>query len=525
VSWTHNTGSLVLSSLSVADVDLTSAGSEIIVTATIVHQIQCLSCTGNLLWSYALDDESWVAPMIANLGAAGDPAIIVGTPFGDKVYCLNHDGTLRWSVVLGSNVCSSPLVANIDTLLAPEIIVGCTDGKLYCLDNNGATNWSFYCGNIKGHSPAVANVDGIGTPEVIFTVDNKLYCLNHDGTLRWEVTIPRSNSALTRSGGASPSIADIDSDGDPEIVIGDMCFEADGTLRWHYGLPTFSTSAIADLDYAGGPEVVTWCHAESLMYVFRDNGFGVPPVVVWTSEAVDASGTSWTVPVICDVECDGSRDVIWVATDYLRMYDGLTGTVFYENTLFKTNTANEHGAVAADVDDDGIVEIVAIYEMCSIALLEDDVAWAPCQNNRFSGELYHVSGINPDLSVPRSEPHSWTLHNTWLAQLTNCPTRTEENRDGDSSRVFLNQNYPNPFTRTTVIKYRIPDNRKASIKIYDLSGTAMKSFDRLNNRSVNHVIWDGKNEAGEKVKSGVYFSVLQCGETRETRKLTLTLLE
>ena len=71
-------------------------------------------------------------------------------------------------------------------------------------------------------------------------------------------------------------------------------------------------------------------------------------------------------------------------------------------------------------------------------------------------------------------------------------------------------NYPNPFNPSTTISYALPFESEVSITIYDLTGSIIKSFD-LNNQSAGYknVIWDGRNNYGEFISSGVYIYTIR----------------
>ncbi len=75
--------------------------------------------------------------------------------------------------------------------------------------------------------------------------------------------------------------------------------------------------------------------------------------------------------------------------------------------------------------------------------------------------------------------------------------------------VRLLQNYPNPFSGETVIRYACPCPCKVSLKIYDISGRLIRTFNHLSasggNQPFNQVVWNGRDESGEKVASGIYF--------------------
>ena len=72
-------------------------------------------------------------------------------------------------------------------------------------------------------------------------------------------------------------------------------------------------------------------------------------------------------------------------------------------------------------------------------------------------------------------------------------------------------NYPNPFNPSTMISYALPFESEVSITIYDLTGSIIKSFD-LNNQSAGYkdLLWDGRNNYGQLVSSGVYIYTIKA---------------
>lgn len=92
----------------------------------------------------------------------------------------------------------------------------------------------------------------------------------------------------------------------------------------------------------------------------------------------------------------------------------------------------------------------------------------------------------------------------------------------DPAGFALEQNYPNPFNPTTVIRYALPLKGPVSLGIYSVTGQLIRTLvsgEQLPGR--HSVAWDGRNNRGEQVGSGVYFSRLVAGHAQFTRKLLL----
>ncbi|MGE5400065.1 MAG: T9SS type A sorting domain-containing protein [Ignavibacteriales bacterium] len=93
----------------------------------------------------------------------------------------------------------------------------------------------------------------------------------------------------------------------------------------------------------------------------------------------------------------------------------------------------------------------------------------------------------------------------------------------DVPMVFeLHQNYPNPFNPSTTIKYDLPLEGRVVIKIYSISGAEITSLvDEVQAAGHKSVKWDGKDNHGKSVSSGIYLYKLQTGNEVRTRKMIL----
>ena len=87
----------------------------------------------------------------------------------------------------------------------------------------------------------------------------------------------------------------------------------------------------------------------------------------------------------------------------------------------------------------------------------------------------------------------------------------------------LFNNFPNPFNPETTIKFSIPQESKVKLIVYNLKGQKVKSLvDATCEIGINTAIWDGTNNFGNKVGTGVYFYKLDVdGKTIKTKKMLL----
>ncbi|MFC1492430.1 T9SS type A sorting domain-containing protein [candidate division KSB1 bacterium] len=86
----------------------------------------------------------------------------------------------------------------------------------------------------------------------------------------------------------------------------------------------------------------------------------------------------------------------------------------------------------------------------------------------------------------------------------------------------LMQNYPNPFNPSTTISFKLLSPSDVSLKIYNISGQLVKTLISKKMSSGQHVIkWNGKNDLGMKVGSGLYIYSLKAGTFSSTRKMVI----
>lgn len=87
-------------------------------------------------------------------------------------------------------------------------------------------------------------------------------------------------------------------------------------------------------------------------------------------------------------------------------------------------------------------------------------------------------------------------------------------------QVKLFPNYPNPFNDTTVIRYTLPTQALLRIAIYSIKGQLVKELiNQIQGGGEYHVTWDGTNQYGKEVSSGIYFCQLKTDKAIQATKL------
>lgn len=88
----------------------------------------------------------------------------------------------------------------------------------------------------------------------------------------------------------------------------------------------------------------------------------------------------------------------------------------------------------------------------------------------------------------------------------------------------LSQNYPNPFNPSTTIDYSIPEGERvqARLKIFDIRGRLIRTLLDTEKKPGRYSIhWDGRDDKGEEVRSGVYLYRIEAGDFTSTKKMIL----
>lgn len=463
----------------------------------------------------------------------------------------NPDGTIavtpKWAHIDSRGGSSwQPLIANLDDDPASEIFIsdasGCCTNYLTAVDGEtGTVDWErVFPGRqiaINTSKPAIGDIDLDGKPEIVVvggetdasvTSDTKLYAFEHDGHIKWiseplgERLFPVGSNSPTLEGlmgDAAITLADLDGDGTPEILVAPgagttvnarvQVWDNQGRKLDRYSEPGTSMgratrTTVVDLDLDGDPEIVVgnvaWSHDGELLWARKDNfssfqamafpivanldddpypelvrtrgGTSFPDnrgnVVAWNHDGTDL----WEVPrpygfntapmSIADVDGDGFADVLqpWRAdSDQFDVLDGRDGSVKWSKNV----TTRSIGATAMDLDRDGFVEVIFVDESSTLHVWDgrdgtekgtfdldtprpadytmpvfadvdaDGIAelvipggfsfssdavvsvwesptddWPPMRSI-WNQHRYHVTNINDDLTIPaRARPH-WLL--------------------------------------------------------------------------------------------------------------------
>ena len=218
-----------------------------------------------------------------------------------------------------------------------------------------------------------------------------------------------------------------------------------------------------------------------------------------------------------DVNQDGEiniLDLVAVASQFNTVGEGLPEDVNGDGTvnIFDlVDVANHFGEGGTQ----GAPSLVSLPTPAVLAKAETPHRFALDQeaNRRASAALTEIEGeadTNPDLRFVAN------LLRRWLTDNRTVPTETR-----------LYPNFPNPFNPETWIPYQLAEAAEVHISIYDVKGQPIRGLPIGFREAGNYtsqseaVYWNGRNDIGQLVTSGIYFYTLSAGDFSNTRKMLI----
>ena len=261
----------------------------------------------------------------------------------------------------------------------------------------------------EGAQPAIADMDLDGTEEVV--VGNAFYD-------------PDGNTIMEIRGGTdgAVAIANLDSDPEAEFVRTDynqvQAYDTDGSTLWgpltNKSANILSIPAIADVDSDGIPEVAT--AGGNVLWVLN----GEDGSLLWQTKVHDESGA--TGAAFFDFEGDGELEVVYIDEVAMYAFAGSDGTIKFQSNAHGSDTMYDY-PVIADVDANGHADIVVAHDGYSSGMSvyrDKNDSWAPARQV-WNQHSYTITNINDDLSVPATQTQNFTVYNSYHSGLAGAP--------------------------------------------------------------------------------------------------------
>jgi hypothetical protein len=197
--------------------------------------------------------------------------------------------------------------------------------------------------------------------------------------------------------------------------------------------------------------------------------------------------------------------------------DSLNQTTNYRIDATIEANAGIAGAVLYWTADPGVG-----YQSVGMEISGDDAYSVSIPGQSYGTRVYYyIEALSKDgktMRKPMVAP-DWT-YNFLIHEDGVTPVLSEPIAGNRPNQFVLIQNYPNPFNSSTSIRYQITGATKVNIKIYNALGQLVRTLVTDHKPACKHsVVWDGKNDFGQIVVSGIYICRLQVDNETQSKKM------
>lgn len=186
-------------------------------------------------------------------------------------------------------------------------------------------------------------------------------------------------------------------------------------------------------------------------------------------------------------------------------------------------TGQEPTHISIDMDED-LDDVISLFLQESDSDIESDPA------NYATLQMMNMYDIPPGVSawfstlIFAAETLEGLDHQAELAiqRMFNLTILGINDNNQIPSSFALHQNYPNPFNPVTTIRFDIPKTSYVQLTVYNILGQKVKTL--LNKQitlGIHKVNWNGLNDEGEQLSSGMYFYQITAGDFQTVKKLVL----
>jgi Zn-dependent metalloprotease len=410
-NWPYETGDDIWGSTAIADIDL-DGELEIVIGSKNKH-LYIFNTSGDMLLNLNINKYLMATPAIGNLDDDDDLEIVIGTygsqTSSNQIIAINPDGSAvdGFPVTIGEKIQRGAALADFNGNGKMDIVVGTDSENIYLVYDDGSIATGFPYTDADGDFRQAPSIIKMNDDELIILAgskDDNFYGINSDGTTRF---------IIETDGNISTSCGFID---DPEHGLIILFGSDDGYLYavspdgaaitgWpiNLGSPVSSTPSVADLNNDGIPEIITGTSAGEI-HIFDLYGN------IYPNFPFNYQRPIYGAPAIVDTDGDGDLEVLIGALDGVISLDikdtgsidddwnlfrgGLTRTGYFEsspmdiqpgdvnddqivdvldvviivNFVMGISIPDQHQFEASDLNDDDIIDILDIVILVSIIM-------------------------------------------------------------------------------------------------------------------------------------------------------------
>ncbi|MDI3503446.1 MAG: hypothetical protein PWP64_382 [Candidatus Cloacimonadota bacterium] len=263
--------------------------------------------------------------------------------------------------------------------------------------------------------------------------------------------------------------------------------------------------------------------------------FDLTPVTTLFSEDWEEGDSAWDIqgPWVLQDELSGSGSAIT---------DSWGGSGHYAQNCDVSITTLNQIELPADSNPllyfDSHLYTEWIYDPVTVEVSQDGSEWTEVFRksgrydwwqkeyvdlSAFAGaNIYLRFRLQDDSIAEELTDPGWTLDNINIVIGSSTATDTEDQVNEAILPAALYPNFPNPFNPQTTIKYALASPSAAKIEIFNLKGQLVRCYDPGIQTAGDHLfVWEGRDDNGKAVSSGVYFYRLTAGQYQRSRKMIL----
>ena len=513
-------------------------------------------------------------PDLADVDDDNDLDMVVGLSEDGSVKIYLNTGTVTVALFSESNVINIgdvglyayPNFCDLDADNDQDIVVGRDLHGFVYYQNNGdpqsglwEVNASVFIGlgdETYWNSPGLTDINGDGTIDLIFgTAAGPLHFYENNGTPTipsWQENTTLFGGVIDVGGASNPFFYDFDDDGDFDLVSGSQL----GNIKYYQNVGTayapawaenssyfasidhsiYSAITLGDVNDDGLPDAIVGdLNGHFFFHLNTGTGF------FWDTEvlAFVALG-SWSAPRLVDMDEDEDLDIV---------AGNESGNLFYfenQGSLSEPDWVEVTGYFGnIDVGTNCVPTVGDLNMNNSLDVITGDM-WGEVQffENMEGTWMENSAPVSGITGGQNTTPALADLDNDGDLDLTlgnyDGTLNYYENLhfivDNDPELPLTNSyklcNYPNPFNPSTIISFSIPNESKVNLSIYNTKGQKVKDLSpnlchaelvEVRGEIKYSVTWDGVDETGKSVGSGVYFYKLNVNSKTETVKKCLLL--
>lgn len=319
----------------------------------------------------------------------------------------------------------------------------------------------------------------------------------------------------SRDFGSNLEVGDFNGDGYPDLAVAGYYNRADPFVKFYWGGPQFDT--ISDFTIKStSPQF-----GRTLRYVGDFNADGYGDYLI-CGAANERYGVYFGGPTV-----DTTLDVVIDWDGYLSYNPPTSSTV---------GDFNHDGHPDVLVTYQDISPVTSYFEMFLGGTSVDSTVDIHVNGGNIGGfsiglgqQIANVGDFNGDgvddfaLSTRTASCCYWWAELHLFAGWNSTATDVSGPIDNELPYQFdLHQNYPNPFNPSTTIEYELSKPSRVTLVIYNSLGQQVRTLvDQPLGVGAHRVQWDGKDDEGNAMPSGVYVYRLVAGDSRQERKMVL----